>query len=215
MATDVIIPVRNEEHTVLSIVTAFLGCPHTRSVLVAVDADTTDNTAVRARMPGVNVIMTGERGKGQVIKKALNYVESKQVVLCDGDLVGFTPFHADCLLTRWAGSYTIGVPDLTLSINDILSSEAVRKRPEWLTGIVANWPLISGERCVPVRMLRGIDLHGYLTEVQINAACAKVGIRPRFVQLTGVRAPFIMSDKRIEEMERDREWGRSNGVLPR
>lgn len=205
---DVIIPARDEEHTIKKVIRPFLGTPGIGSVWVAVDADTTDGTAYRSAICGANVIITTARGKGQVIRYALERVTTDQVILCDADLTGLTSTHVEDLMGT---DHRIGVPDLPL--HDIFESDAVRERPEWFNGIIHTWGWVSGQRCVPTAILRTLDLHGYLTEVQINAATDKAGIPTKLVPLQGLRSPFLMSPRRILEMERDRKWGIEHGIL--
>jgi hypothetical protein len=208
--TDVVIPVRNEERTIAGIVAAFAACHGIGSVIVAVDADTTDHTAFRVPEAGGHVVLTGQRGKGQVIRAALDWVESRQVILCDGDLGNFTSDHAGMLIGE---GHTVGVPDFPLE--DIIHSPAVMNNKPWFNRIVSNWGLVSGQRNVPTWILRGLELHGYLTEVQIIGACVRAGLTTKVVHLNGVYSPFIMSEQRLKEMQRDREWGVSKGILER
>jgi glycosyltransferase involved in cell wall biosynthesis len=208
---DVIIPARNEEHTIRPIIRTFSESNRIGNIIVVVDADTTDHTAFFARDTGAAVVMDGHaRGKGQCIKTGLYFVNTEQTVLCDADLTGLTGAHVEAL-TEDTG-HTVGVADFPM--DDILTCKPVVESPDWFQRIMMSWPVVSGERNVPTHILQGIDLHGYLTETQINTACSEAGIRMVVKPLPGLRSPFIMTPQRVEEMLRDRAWGIANGVLP-
>lgn len=208
---DVIIPARDEEYTIRPIIRMFKESHRVGSIIVVVDAETTDHTAFAAQGTGASVICDGHsRGKGQCVKTGLYFVQTEQTVLCDADLTGLTGAHVDAL-TEHTG-HTVGVADFPM--DDILTCKAVVEQPDWFQRIMVSWPVISGERNVPTHILRNLDLHGYLTETQINKACAEADIPMMIVPLPGLRSPFIMTPKRVEEMLRDRAWGVENGVLP-
>jgi glycosyltransferase involved in cell wall biosynthesis len=211
---DVIIPARNEQDTIGPIVDVLAKHPRIASVIVVIDADTTDNTGDIALAYGgwvINGEHSGTCGKGQCIRLGLEYVQSEYVFLCDADLMRLTPDHVSQMVER--ERFTIGVPDFPLS--EIMMTPAVQDNPDWFRSICHTWEIISGERLVPVNVLRKIDLHGYLTEVQINSACLARGERPVFVQLKGLYSPFVMTERRIAEMQRDRQWGFTHGVFRR
>lgn len=205
---DVVIPARNEERTISAIVRAFRECPGIGKVIVSVDADTSDHTAFRAAESGAHVLVTRVRGKGQVVRAGLSHVVTRQTILCDADYTGLTTEHVEKLLGK---GHRVGVPDLPM--DDILKCQAVIDRPEWFNGIIRNWAVVSGFRNVPTRILQRLELHGYLTEVQINYAIHIAGIDTHVFTMNGLRSPFIMSDVRVMEMNRDRQWGIVRGVL--
>lgn len=208
---DVIIPARNEAGTISAIVRTFVDHPQIGSVIVVVDADTKDHTAFHAGHAGANVVVSASaKGKGQCIREGLTFVRTRYTILCDADLKGLTFDHIDNFITDQR--FVIGIPDLP--VNEIVRTGIVLENPDWFMRICETWPDISGERKVPTKILRSLELHGYLTEVQINRACARKNIHPMFVYLTGLHSPFKMSPLRLEEMERDRIWGMENGILP-
>lgn len=204
---DVIIPARNEEKTIGALVRTFKYHSLIRQVIVVIDMDTTDRTQNEA-LKNAAIIVYGDKGKGQNIRLGLHYVETERIILCDGDITGFTSEHID-VLTRGLSPFVIGVPDFP--IKEVLDCPKVTNT--WLPQIMHSYPWVSGERVVITRILREINLHGYLAEVQINNAHKKLGIQPDFRFLAGVCSPFIMDDKRMAEMERDRRWGQENGVF--
>jgi len=204
---DVIIPCRNEEKTIGPIVRTFRFHPLINQIIVVRDDATTDNTADIAMGKGV-IVVYGVTGKGQNVKRGLDYVQTERVILCDGDLQQFTHSHIDTL-TRGLSSFVIGVPDFPLM--QVLRSPKMTM--EWMPRVFETFPWVSGERVVITKLVREIDLHGYLMEVQINQAYKDIGISPDFRFLSGAHSPFKMDDKRMQEMERDRQWGVDNEVF--
>jgi glycosyltransferase involved in cell wall biosynthesis len=198
---DVVIPARNEENTIGDIVRQFVEHPGIREVIVGIDADTTDNTAMAAAMAGAGIRVYGARGKGQCVTGALMRVETPYVVFCDADVTGLTYDHISLLIAGailGERTVTIGVPDIPSNYPD--------KR-------VWAWRWVSGQRCVPTSLVRILDLHGYLMETQINRASQHAEIPIRFEWLRGLKSKFQMSEVRIAEMERDAEWARQKGIL--
>jgi hypothetical protein len=208
MKTDVIIPARNEQFTVGAVVAAFKEHPEIGRVTVSIDADTKDDTLDAAEKAGADIVYTPAKGKGQVIKEAVPFVTTNQVILCDADVDGLTVTHVQQLLGK---GLVIGVPDIP--IEEILTSNAVIARPGWFNRILKTWHEVSGQRNVPTDVLIGLELHGYLTEVQINDACERLHLPPRYTRLQGLHSPFLMTKQRLEEMERDRRWGIGKGIL--
>lgn len=208
ITTDVIIPARNEAVTVGKVVEAFMQAPGIGHVFVSVDGDTDDRTADNAILAGAVLVDSGNLGKGQVISAALPFIYTERVILCDADLTGLTPDHVVQLLGE---GHIIGVADFPL--NEILASKAVRDNPGWFKRIMETWPFVSGVRSLPVDILWHIELHGYLVETQINNTCIRAGIEFTTRYLRGLHSPFMMTDKRLAEMERDRLWAAKKGLF--
>jgi hypothetical protein len=207
---DAVIPARNEQDSIGPIVRAFKGTHGIGQVIVSIDADTSDGTAEIAGNNGAIVIPGKYRGKGQVAKLGLSYVDTESVLFCDADYRGLTTAHIQRII-EGEEKHIIGVPDLPL--DDILNSDAVREKPDWFMRIIESWQYVSGIRKVPVSVIRHITLHGYLMETQINQGCLNAGIRPVFVMLRGLYSPFHMTTQRREEMLRDRAWGMGHGIF--
>lgn len=205
MATTVIIPARNEEKTIGKIVEVFMEHPETReNVWVGIDADTTDGTAVEVWDRLGFVWHTGERGKGQVVRKtaeiaARHAFTGQRLILCDGDYTGLTTDHIDKILTPTPG-IVIGVPDWP--------------EIEVPSRVTHSWPQVSGFRCIPWHLLPP-DAHGYLLETQLNLAAIATRTPVRTIFMEGLKAPFQwpLSKKRKAELERDRQWGIDNGIF--
>jgi glycosyltransferase involved in cell wall biosynthesis len=207
---DVIIPCLNEEATIGPIVSTFRHHPAIQHIVVVVDDRTTDKTADAALNYGLGTdtaVLYGpmDGGKGENIQRGLRYVTTERVILCDGDLSGFMPEHIDTL-TRGLSPFVIGVPDFPYQ-------EVLDQKPLWVPEAIKAYPWVSGERVMLTKILRRIELHGYLAEVQINDVHKALGIEPDFRFLQGLYSPFRMGPERREAMERDRAWGKVHGVL--
>lgn len=205
MATTVIIAARNEEKTIGKIIATFNKHPETQgNVYVGIDADTNDLTSKRVWANHGCAVHTDQRGKGQVVNATLSMVMqhahlSHRIILCDGDYTGLTIAHIDKLLTPKDGM-TIGVPDWP---TQDVPAQAIKA-----------WPLVSGFRCLPYNVIPG-NAHGYLLETQINKRVLATFMTIRHVFMNGLKSPFQwpLTQRRMAELERDREWGERNGVL--
>jgi glycosyltransferase involved in cell wall biosynthesis len=202
-----IIPAWDEEDTIGDIVEAFLWAKLIRPIIVAVDSKTEDDTAIiaGANIKGEHngfVINNAGIGKGQVLMAALSEVRTPYVFFCDADIKGLTANHISLMISDAMveeQSMTIGIPDLP---------DNYPKERDWA------YPWVSGIRCFPTRLVRPLNLHGYLTEVQLNAAASHAEMSVRFEWLRGVKSPYVMSDRRLADIEADAAWGKEHGILP-
>jgi glycosyltransferase involved in cell wall biosynthesis len=217
---DVVIPARNEERTIGAIVKVLAEHPTIGQIWIGVDADTTDLTAagLRDHSMGVHVrnfnfFEPKIKGKGQICRFLIHNITTERVMFCDADLTGLTPEHIDQLMNvpaMDAHGMVIGVPDYPIHALECMST-MLDKRP--MEQLFFSWPWVSGQRVVPTVLVRDLPLHGYLMETQINAAAKQANLPVRFERLRGLVSPFNMSDRRLAEMERDRQWGLKEGIL--
>jgi glycosyltransferase involved in cell wall biosynthesis len=201
---DVVIPARNEQDTIGPIVDTFISHPAIDKVIVVVDADTVDDTAVMAgskRFPNGWVINNVARGKGQCVMAGLMDVRTDYVVFCDADVTGLTYDHVSLLVA----DAIIGGDALTIGVPDVPNNYPTER--------IWAWPWVSGQRCVPTKLVRPLELHGYLMEVQINAAARWAGLPVCMEWLRGLKSKYQITDVRIREMERDHKWGREKGIV--
>jgi glycosyltransferase involved in cell wall biosynthesis len=203
VGVDVVIPARNEALTVGGIVKSFLGSANCGKIIV-IDDGSVDHTKHAALACGAIVIEGPKEGKGQAVKVGLEYVSTETVVFCDADLTGFTSEHAQKLLGPWpVEGVIIGVPDFTPNMpwaHRIKDSEV--------------WGMVSGQRCVPTELVKGLDLHGYAMEVQINRAASKANLPIIMYRLRGVRGLVkpAFYDQRVKDYYRDLEWLKRNPI---
>jgi len=198
---DVVLPARNVANTIEDIIDVLHSHPSIGQVIVSIDMDTTDLTMKAAKTSDV-LIATNAGGKGQCVMEGLRRVTSPWVLFMDSDIRGLTYDHIGLLIAdAVAGNpdrMTIGVPDVPYNYPS--------------TRLWA-WAWVSGQRCLPMRIIRDLNLHGYLMETQINRAAKNAGIPLNFEWLQGLTSEYIMDERRLREMDRDAQWGRTHGLL--
>jgi len=202
---DVIIPARNESpETLLPTIWAFRQQPDVNNIILSDDGLTLEALDALYRYPSREFSHQHTcapcLGKGQAVKHALNYVTADRVVFCDGDLHNFTVGHAQ-LLTHpsWTNQMVLGV-------TEPLPDHPPRPVPDHIH------TLVTGERSVPVSLVRGLDLHGYCMEVQVNAAAERAKLPIEIVKLHGCRGTSRWTPARVTEMKRDGAWLREHGA---
>lgn len=205
--TDVVIPARNEADNILHVIAPFEMHRDIGYIHVGIDPETSDATSsiirsVYFKNPKVHVIYPEDAGKGQVVSETLKYVDTERVIFCDADIRGLLRGHVDRLLAPSSQE--------SLRHQLILVPRYPGDVPDHVT---MAWPWISGIRNVPYRVVSPLLLHGYLMEVQINKAIAQGGGNTRFFHAHDVDSPYNMTKQRRREMERDRRWGKANGIL--
>jgi glycosyltransferase involved in cell wall biosynthesis len=206
---EVIIPALNEAKSIHHIVRACLGAPSIWQVHVAVDDATTDDTADVAYEAGAIIHRhPGLKGKGQLIKHVIPSTGTARIMLCDADYTRFSSHIAE----------------MTTAIHHPYDQMRiiVAKHPsaaQWKVGgapfpfYPSAWGVNSGLRSFPRDMVKGLDLHGYLTETQLNQAAARYGVEVVQIYESAFEQPLRFSQGRLQAMEEDRQWGIANGVL--
>jgi glycosyltransferase involved in cell wall biosynthesis len=202
---DVVIPARNASRTIGPIVEAFAEHPCIGRIIVVCNPPDIPTALALKWLPHtkhIYVLQEHSEGKGQAVMRGLDYVITPHVIFCDADLTGFTSSHVSAMIVdavKGKDSMVVGVPDIP---------ENLPERRLW------SFPWVSGERCVPTRLVRPLQLHGYLMETQINSARIHAAFPVEFVPLYGCKSPFHMTEGRIADMVRDLEWGKARGILP-
>jgi hypothetical protein len=205
MIHDVIIPAREEKPmTLLPTIAAFRGWQNIGKIILVNDGlDDYGLNMMHDTMSVVKdvVITKGPgTGKGQAVMAGLPFVTARRIVLCDGDLHGFTRAHAEALAPVRARRMMIrGVTDPTPGHPPWPVREGVR-------------PLVTGERSLPASLLAGLDLHGYAMEVQINRAAERARLPLGTVNLTGCRGTVRWTERRRAELKADGQWLRENWI---
>ena len=210
---DVVIPARNTHETLAGVVRPFRNHPAIGDIIIvsnppdlrmsrALNEWGAIHEGISTRYNnGIHLIYSGAEGKGQAVMQGLDKVRTEYVVFCDSDLIGLTEDHiglliSGALLEEWG--VTIGVPDIP---------DNYPESRDWA------WPWVSGQRCIPTSLARRLKLHGYLMETQLNLAARHAAMPVRFEFLKGLTSPYMMTDQRILDMERDAQWGREHGIL--
>jgi glycosyltransferase involved in cell wall biosynthesis len=202
---DVVIPARNAAETIGDVVEAFAEHPVIGRIIVVINPPNVSTALALKALHYTNHIYAIQMyadGKGQAVKRGLEYVVTPHVIFCDADITGFTSDHVSALIggaMTGEDSMVVGVPD----IPDNLPEKRL-----W------SFPWVSGQRCVPTRLVRPLNLHGYLMETQINCANGHAGWPVHFEPLYGCKSPFRMTEERIAAMMEDARWGKERGILP-
>lgn len=197
---DVVIPCRNDHDTLAGVVKPFLELDKIGNVIVVHNGET------EYGMFGIDYMKTGHLevtashadGKGQAVMVGLNYVESERVIFCDADLTGLETRHIK-ILARPHEGMIVGF------------TERPERSPVPWPIPDDVWQVVSGERSLPTRLARKLNLHGYAMEVQINHIMRQSGLPVNFVKLTGVTGKVRENSLRMAELRRDREWLASHG----
>jgi glycosyltransferase involved in cell wall biosynthesis len=191
---DVIIPARNEADTIGPIVEAFRKTETIGDIFVIANGSHSEATADVASAFGATVsVYNQSEGKGQAIATGLQMVATPNVILCDGDLRGFTSDHVR-QFAHGARMQIVGVPD-------------------WPGLSPVPWPVrmdvfaqMAGQRCLPADVVRSVPLYGYTVEAFLNRAAEQAGLLTAYVRLEGVIGKIRNNQVRMDELRRDREW---------
>lgn len=199
---DIIVPARNEVHTIGPLVRSLYGPSpadfwhqHVNKVIV-VDNGSSDGTGEVAAKAGALVIHCDEVGKGQAVARGLEEVITDRVMLCDGDLTPFKKSQVLSMTTRLNKGMVIGAPDFT--------QNAPWAKPG------ALFKRLSGVRTLPTWVMRDLKdrglLYGYTMEVIINKAVIIHGLPITVLSLRGVRGRVQWGEERSQAMVKDFEW---------
>ena len=206
---DVIIPALNEQETIGQIVREFRKHPRIREVNVMVDGETTDDTYSVALNAGAVVYrLLGVTGKGQLIRWGLTTIVTEYVVLSDADYTGLNHHTITLLAPQYRPMRQMRI---------VVPKTPTKK--EWRDSkfpIEFNhtaWAWNSGLRSFPTDLAYGIEFHGYLTETQLNKAAKEREYEVSLIPEASLHAPLRFTQKRMEAMEADRQWGLKNGVF--
>lgn len=94
-----IIPAFNEAISVGEVIKAMKGVKEIQKIMV-VDDGSTDQTAVRAKKAGAEVLSLGvNQGKGEAMQRGVMATDPDIIVFADADLLNLQPYHIQKLLT--------------------------------------------------------------------------------------------------------------------
>jgi glycosyltransferase involved in cell wall biosynthesis len=141
-----IVPVYNNEATILQVLNALRACAGIDEI-IAVDDYSRDNSArLIEGMPGVRLIMNPRNlGKGGAVMQGLRHSRGDTILLCDADLAKLQPHHIERLIEV----YRTGEFDMVIAgretafgwgyLMSILSGERIfqRKQIEPYTDLIA------------------------------------------------------------------------------
>jgi len=156
-----IVPALNEESTIGEVVSVLRSSPLIGEVIVVSDGSV-DQTAEKARLAGATVFeLPTNAGKGAAMLHGLARTDAPVVLFFDGDLLGLTADHVECLaLPVLSGSRVMNV--------------GIRDRGRAVNRLVARLPLIGGQRAMLRQVIEGVPpeyLQGFMVESALNYYC--------------------------------------------
>lgn len=187
MRLAVIIPCRNEEKTVATVVRqARQFLPH--ADVVVFDNQSEDQTAELARRAGAQVLVSPQLGKGNVVRHAVSALEHDVFILVDGDctydlsaasrLVAYCLDGADmAIASRWMDVAGGAFPRFHLLGNKALTTMAnVLSRSSFKD-------LLSGMRVITRELLLEMNLQsqGFEIETELSLKASLLGAQIRHV----------------------------------
>ena len=170
---DVVIAAYDCADTIGPTVRAFRGIGR----VIVVDDKSSDDTASKALMNGAYVVRGTGAGKGEAITLGLGYADTDRVILCDGDIAGFQPAHAQAMAEDYDGMLRGRITGLFPMKSGPLSHRRLA-------------PCLTAVRSLPAWLARGIALTGLAYNEQLNLGAAVCDIRTRFINLDGL-APDV------------------------
>ena len=159
---DAVIPARDEEQTVSSVVEACRACLYVREVIV-VDDGSSDETAMWAAAAGAKVIRRDNGGsKAHAMEAGVEASDADAILFVDADLLGLTSAHLDEICRPFVS----GAAVMSLGCFDYGR----------LNGLVLLLPPTTGERIIPRWMFHAVPpskRDGYTIEMMINEVVAE------------------------------------------
>jgi glycosyltransferase (TIGR04182 family) len=188
--TCILIPTLNEERTIGELVREFRSLGY--SNILVIDGHSSDKTVKIAEDAGAKVVIQSGKGKGQAVSQAFRLIDSKYVVMIDGDGT-YLPEEVDKLLepvvsgaadnvigNRFANYQKGAFTRMNLYGNKILNKIFGFAYGVWLEDI------LSGYRAFNVDAIKHIELNrtGFEVETEITVECVKKDLRTLEVPIT-------------------------------
>ncbi|HEX2047337.1 MAG TPA: glycosyltransferase [Acidimicrobiales bacterium] len=160
-----VIPARNEEPTVGSVVAAARRARLVDEVIV-VDNGSSDATAAVAAGQGARVVSEPLPGKGEAMRTGVASTAADVIVFLDADLVGLVPDHVDALVEAVldGAGMACGLFDRGPVLNPFF---------------VHLLPALTGERALRRELFEALTpefVHGYRIEAGLNSLAREEGV---------------------------------------
>ena len=182
MEVTALVPCYNEEKTIGNVLKVLTTSPELDKVIVVNDCSTDHSVAVIKQFQVQLISNRKNLGKGESVKKALRYVNTKFIMLCDADLSGLRHDHITTLLKPLRHNPNL----MTVGLRDKgwhFSNKLIKHNLMIL--------LLSGERAIRTKCLKCACADPrsakFGLEVVINFYCRRNGVRIVKVDLAGVR----------------------------
>ena len=186
----ILIPTLNEGKTIGGLIKEFKSLGY--SNVLVIDGHSTDDTVKKAQSEGAKIVIQSGTGKGQAVSQAFSIINSKYVVMLDGDGT-YLPEEVDKILepvvtgiadhvigNRFANYHKDAFTRLNLFGNRILNKIFGFAYGVWLEDI------LSGYRAFNYHAIKQIELNrtGFEVETEITVECVKKDLKIVEVPIT-------------------------------
>lgn len=186
----ILIPTLNEGKTIGGLIKEFKSLGY--SNVLVIDGHSTDDTVRKAQSEGAKIVIQSGTGKGQAVSQAFSIINSKYVVMLDGDGT-YLPEEVDKILepvvtgiadhvigNRFANYHKDAFTRLNLFGNRILNKIFGFAYGVWLEDI------LSGYRAFNYHAIKQIELNrtGFEIETEITVECVKKDLKIVEVPIT-------------------------------
>lgn len=173
----VIIPAHNEEMTIGGVVASVIHHPEISEVIV-VDDGSIDDTSVKAKQAGANVIRLSEnRGKGNAMNEGVLISKDDIILFLDADVVGMDHNNISKIINPViSGKYSMFVG---LRSRKIL----------FLNHLMRYFPIIGGDRALVKNLWKSIPakyLSDFKVEIALNYFSKRTPLGMGFTLIDGV-----------------------------
>jgi glycosyltransferase involved in cell wall biosynthesis len=102
-----IIPVYNNEDTILHVLDTLKYCKRVEEIVVVDDCSKDHSAEILSQIDGIKLILNAHNlGKGGAVVTGIRHANGEVLLLCDADLAKLQPHHIDNLITEYqADSY--------------------------------------------------------------------------------------------------------------
>jgi len=184
VGTCVLIPCLNEAATIGGLVADFRrDLP--QATIVVLDNGSTDGSAAQAAAAGATVLTVPRRGKGYVLRAALDRVRADCYVIVDGDGT-----YASSDVLRLIDPVARGEADMVVGARSLLlRPDAMRPLHRWGNRLIVNFlnvcfhaglkDILSGYRVLSGEAVRRLPLlaPGFEVETELTLECLERGFR--------------------------------------
>jgi glycosyltransferase involved in cell wall biosynthesis len=156
-----------------------------QATIVVLDNGSTDGSAQRAAAAGATVLTVHRRGKGYVLRAALDRVRADCYVIVDGDGT-----YASDDVARLIEPVARGEADMVVGARDLMARpDAMRPLHRWGNRLIASFlnlcfranlkDILSGYRVLSGAMVRNLPLlaPGFEVETELTLECLERGFR--------------------------------------
>lgn len=174
----IVIPARNEEQTVASVVLAVKNHPSVDEVIV-VDSASKDNTSVAAEAVGAKVVRVSQPGLGRALKAGFAVARNRLIVKIDADMTNVSGQWISLLLDKMKGNTGLvkafwDNPEDPMPVTNLVVKPALKVLLPELAFV--EMP-ISGIYLCDISVFAGQELpDNYAIDLEILIRCYRLGL---------------------------------------